>query len=92
MVGVDEVEETKKALTNPNESLSSKRKGETVCGKKNVLSMLDQKCKLWVVFFGCCALHFIVFGMHYSFGAMFTKLLTKFNKGQEQTGNYTFES
>ena len=85
-------EEAKKALTNPNECLTSKSKGETVCGEKKLCSKLGQKCKLWVVFFGCCALHFIVFGMHYSFGAMFTKLLTRFNKGQGQTGNYEFES
>ena len=44
--------------------------------------------RLWVVFFGCCVLHFMVFGMHYSFGAMFANLLEEFKAGQGQTGNF----
>ena len=48
------------------------------------------KCRLWIVFFACCTLHFMVFGMHYSFGAMFPQLLKTFNAGQGQTGGFLF--
>lgn len=58
---------------------------------KNVTLLLEPecktpKCRLWIVFIGCCVLHFMVFGMHYSFGVMFQNLLTTFNAGQGQTG------
>ncbi len=42
--------------------------------------------RLGIVFIGCCILHFMTFGMHYSFGAMFKNLLDEFNAGQGKTG------
>ena len=78
-------DETSKALM--IEPPHFERDAERVSIRKKLWSKVDRKCRLWVVFFGCCSLHFIVFGMHYSFGAMFMELLTKFRRSQEQTGN-----
>ena len=91
MVAVDKIEETRRPLAIPSECSDLEKDQAPPCDEKILWSDLDRKCRLLAVFLGCCALHFIVFGMHYSFGAMFTKLLTKFNKGQGQTGNYDFE-
>jgi len=85
MTEADRSDESSKALANSNEPPYFERDEERVCNRKKLWSKAGRKCRLWVVFFGCCSLHFIVFGMHYSFGAMFAKLLTKFRKGQEQT-------
>eukprot|EP00794_Sanderia_malayensis_P010723 gene10723-11871_t len=41
--------------------------------------------RLLVVFIGCCMLHFMTFGMHYSFGAMFASLLEEYHAGQGKT-------
>ena len=81
-----DLEETKPVFERGTESSSSEKVLDEFPEDERC-SKFAHKCRLWLVLVGCCALHFLIFGMHYSFGAMFTALLSKFNKGQGQTGN-----
>ena len=40
----------------------------------------------WLAFLASCIIHYMVFGMHYSFGILFPSLIKEFGEGEGKTG------
>lgn len=81
---------TKQVSKDPSVNLLLESSQEDVADQQFVakIGRNTTNYRLWIVFLACCVLHFVIFGMHYSFGAVFAKLLLKFNKGQGKTGEH----